>query len=395
MKKITLLSFLILVSISPTLNTLAQDGVSVPTMLTLEVTFYPGRKPAYQTVPGPNAKPSGSWFGLFARTKSLQLPAGASAVEAVRVVSRIEAGGVRVIVSTLSGTKALENEQEVGTYLIHETEKITIEELRRFGIEPFEIRLLRVNPSIAPVPPVILKGVDSVIVLNAMPKETTLPSFRIILRNQSNKNIIGLGVDVVAEGRVQLSSRPRGIEGQPLIPAGKEYWLTVAAPNRAKPASGGYEPTVPSAMEIQIKAAIFDDGTYEGDAETAIAARGNRAGEKMELPRVISLLASALNSSSTNVIERLRDLESRVSSVGSDADPQMLQTLTSEFPGAGNSASSTIKQGMEFSATTIKANLLKEIHQLQNEDPQTLTADFYRMWLSKTRERYEKWLARL
>jgi hypothetical protein len=395
MKKITLLSFLILVSISPTLNTLAQDGVSTPTMLTLEVTFYPGRKPAYQTVPGPNAKPSGSWFGLFARTKSLQLPAGASAVEAVRVVSRIEAGGVRVIVSTLSGTKALENEQEVGTYLIHETEKITIEELRRFGIEPFEIRLLRVNPSIAPVPPVILKGVDSVIVLNAMPKETTLPSFRIILRNQSNKNIIGLGVDVVAEGRVQLSSRPRGIEGQPLIPACKEYWLTVAAPNRAKPASGGYEPTVPSGMEIQIKAAIFDDGTYEGDAETAIAARGNRAGEKMELPRVISLLASALNSSSTNVIERLRDLESRVSSVGSDADPQMLQTLTSEFPGAGNSVSSTIKQGMEFSATTIKSNLLKEIHQLQNEDPQTLTADFYRMWLSKTKERYEKWLARL
>src|SRR6185295_20106380 len=127
-----------------------------------------------------------------------------------------------------------ENEQEVGTYIIHETEKITIEELRRFGIEPFEIRLLRVNPSIAPVPPVILKGVDSLIVLNAMPKETTLPSFRIILRNQSNKNITGLGVDVVADGRVQLSSKPHGIEGQLLIPKGKEYWLTVAAPNRAR-----------------------------------------------------------------------------------------------------------------------------------------------------------------
>jgi len=228
-----------------------------------------------------------------------------------------------------------------------------------------------------------------------MPKETTLPSFRIILRNQSNKNIIGLGVDVVAEGIVQITSRPRGIEGQPLIPAGKEYWLTVTPPNRAKPAPGGYEPTVPSGMEIRIKAAIFDDGTYEGDAETAIAARGNRAGEKMELPRMISLLTSALNSPGTNVIERLRDLESRVSSVGSDAEPQVLQTLTSEFPQAGNSVSSTIKATMEFSATTIKSNLLKEIHQLQNEDPQTLTADSYRTWLSKTRERYEKWLARL
>jgi len=390
MKRITLLSFLILVSIGSTLNTLAQD-VPAPTMLALEVTYYPGRKPAYETVAGPNAKPSGAWFGLFARTNTSQSPASASTVEAVRVVSRVEEAGVRVTVSTLSGTKALENEQEVGTYLIHETEKITIEELRRFGIEPFEIRLLRVNPSIAPVPPVRLKGVDSIMVLNAMPKETTLPSFRIILRNQSNKNIIGLGVDVVAQGRVQLSSRPFGIEGQLLIPAGKEYWLTVAPPNRAQSTSGGYEPTVPSGVEIVIKAAVFDDGTYEGDAETATAVRGYRAGEKMELPKVISLLASALNSPSTSVIESLRDLETRVSSVGSDADRQVLQGLTSGSPEAGR----TIKQTMEFSATTIKSKLLKEIHQLQNEDAQTLTSDLYRAWLSKTKERYEKWLARL
>ena len=395
MKRISLLSFLILFSIGPTLNTFAQDGAPAPTMLTLEVTFYPGRKPAYETVPGPQAKPSGAWFGLFARIESWQSPAGAPPVEAVRVVSRVEADGVRVIVSTLSGSKALENEQQVGTYLIHETEKISIEELRRFGIEPFEIRLIRVNPTVAPVPPVILKGVDSLIVLNAMPKETTLPSFRIILRNQSNKNITGLGVDVVADGRVQLTSKPHGIEGQLLIPKGKEYWLTVAAPNRAQSTPGGYEPTVPSGMEIQIKAVVFDDGTYEGDAETAIAVRGYRAGEKMELPKVISLLGSALNSPNTNVIEGLRDLESQVSSVGSEADLQVLQTLTSEFPKGGSSVSTTIKQTMEFTATTIKTNLLKEIHQLQNDDAQRLNADSYRTWLSKTKERYEKWLARL
>lgn len=96
------------------------------------------------------------------------------------------------------------------------------------------------------MPPVILKGVESVVVINAMAKETTLPSYRIILRNQSNKNIVGLGVDVVAGGRVQITSKPRGIDGQPLIAAGNEYWLTVAAPNRAQPTLGGYIPTSPS-----------------------------------------------------------------------------------------------------------------------------------------------------
>jgi hypothetical protein len=379
----------------PAAKVYAQQDVPAPTRLVLEVTFYPGRKPAYETVPGPDSKPSGAWFGLFGRIGSWQAPAGAMPIEAVRVISRVEGDAVRVTVSTLSGSKALENEQRVGTYLIRETEKISIDDLKRIGIEPFQIKLVRVNPSILPVPPVILRGVESVVVMNSMAKETTLPSYRIILRNQSNKNIIGLGVDVVADGRVQITSKPRGIDGQPLIPAGKEYWLTVAAPNRAQPTLGGYVPSSPSDQQIQIKASVFDDGTYEGDAETAAAVKGYQAGEKMVLPKLIPLLESALNSSNANLTEALKNLESQVSSVGTDADPKIVQTLTAEFPQASGARSGEIKETMEFTATTIKSTLLKEIHMLQNEGAQSLNADLYRTWLSKTRERYEKWLSRL
>jgi hypothetical protein len=373
----------------------AQQDVSPPTRLALEVTFYPGRNPAYSTVPGPDAKPSGAWYALFARVPSWQPPAGAELIEAVRVISRVEGDAVLVTVSTLSGRKALENEQRVGTYLIRETEKISIDDLKRFGIEPFQIKLIRVNPNIPPVPPVILKGVESVVVINSMAKETTLPSYRIILRNQSNKNIVGLGVDVVAGGRVQISSKPRGIDGQPLIAAGKEYWLTVAAPNRAQPTADGYAPTSPSDQQIQIKAAVFDDGTFEGDAETAAAVRGYRAGEKMVLSRLILILENALSSTNTDLTEALRNLDSQISSVGSDADPHIVETLTSELPQASDARRREIKATMEVTATTIKSTLLKEIHTLQNEGAQGLNADLYRTWLSKTRERYEKWLSRL
>jgi hypothetical protein len=381
---------LAIVPIVPAAEVDAQQEVSDPTRLVLEVTFYPGQKPAYETVPGPGSKPSGAWFGWFGRIASWQPPAGAQPIEAVRVISRVEGDAVRVTVSTLSGNKALENEQRVGTYLIRETEKIIIDDLKRFGIEPFQVKLVRVNPTMLPVPPVILKGVESVVVINSMPKETTLPSYRIILRNQSNKNIVGLGVDLVADGKVQLTSKPRGIDGQPLIPAGKEYWLTVAAPNRAQPTTGGYELTSPSNQQILIKASVFDDGTYEGDAETAAVVRGYQAGEKMVLPRLIPLLEAALSSSNGNLTEALKNFEVQVSSVGTDADPQTVKTLTAEFPRTG-----AIKETMEFTATTIKSNLLKEIHLLQNEEAQSLNADLYRTWLTKTKERYEKWLARL
>lgn len=398
MKVIKLFSLFILLTISltvPAANVFAQQNVQAATRLALEVTFYPGRKPAYETVPGPDAKPSGAWFGLFGRIGSWQPPAGTQPIEAVRVISRVEGDAVRVTVSTLSGSKALENEQPVGTYLIRETEKISIDDLKRFGIEPFQIKLVRVNPNIPAVPPVILRGVESVVVINSMAKETTLPSYRIILRNQSNMNIVALGVDVVAGGRVQITYKPHGIDGQPLIPAGKEYWLTVAAPNRAQPTPGGYVPTSPSDQQIQIKACVFDDGTYEGDAETAVAVSGYRAGEKMVLPSLIPLLESALNSSNADLKETLRNLEFQVSSVGTDADPQLVQTLTLEFPPASDARRGEFKATIEFSATTIKSTLLKEIQMLQNEGAQSLNADLYRTWLTKTRERYEKWLSRL
>ena len=379
----------------PGARVIAQQEVSPPTRLALEVTFYPGRNPAYLTVPGPDSKPSGAWYALFAHVASWQPPAGAQQIEAVRVISRVEGDAVLVTVSTLSGSKALENEQRVGTYLIRETEKISIDDLKRFGIEPFQIKLVRVSPNIPPVPPVSLKGVQSLVVINSMAKEATLPSYRIILRNQSNKNIVGLGVDVVSGGRVQITSKPRGIDGQPLIAAGKEYWLTVTAPNRAQPTVDGFVPTSPSDQQIQIKAAVFDDGTYEGDAATAAAVRGYRAGEKMVLPKLIPLLESALNSSNADLTEALKNLQSQVSSVGSDADPQIVQTLTAEFPQASDARRREIKATMEVTATTIKSTLLKEIGTLEKEGAQTLTVDLYRAWLTKTKERYEKWLSRL
>jgi hypothetical protein len=397
MQVIRLFSLFILFAISltvPAAKVFAQQNLQAPTRLALEVTYYPGRTPAYETVPGADSKPSGAWFGLFARTASSQAPAGAQPPEAVRVISQVEGEAVRVTVSILSGSKAWEKEQPVGSYLIRETEKISIDDLRLFGIEPFQIKLVRVNPNVPPVPPVILKGVASVVVINSMPKETTLPSYRIILRNQSNKNIVALGVEVVAAGTLQVTAKPRGIDGQPLIPAGKEYWLTVAAPNRAQPTPGGYVPISPTDQQIVIKAAVFEDGTYEGDAETAVVVRGYQAGEKMVLPKLIPLLESALNSSHADLQEALKNLESQVTPVATDADPQIVRTLSSEFPQVRD-ASREIKETMEFTATTIKTTLLKEIHTLQNEEAQRVTADLYRTWLTKTRERYEKWLSRL
>src|SRR5882724_7076683 len=144
MQRIRLVSLFTLLMISLTVsaaNVFSQQAPSGASRLALEITYYPGRNPTYLNMPGSDSKPSGGWFGFFASIASWQAPAGAPPVEAVRIISRVEGDAVRVTASVLSGSKAFENEQPVGTYLIRETGKIRIEELKNFGIEPFEIKL--------------------------------------------------------------------------------------------------------------------------------------------------------------------------------------------------------------------------------------------------------------
>jgi hypothetical protein len=362
-----------------------------PTRLALEVTFYPGRKPAYQNVPA--GQTQGAWYALFGRISSWRPPVEARVTKAVRIVPLVEADGVRIVVSLLSGEKALENEEQVTSYLIKENEKISTEELKQFGIEPFGIKLIRVAPALTPVPPVILKGVTAIIVMNAEAVDATLPTYKITLFNQSSKNIVGLAVDVVTGDKIEMSGRPREPYGEPLVMAGKNYELRVLAPVRAQEIPGGLEPTTLSNAQILITTAVFDDGTYEGEAESAATIRAFRAGEKMEIPRLIARLDTALNSQLTDVAASLLRLRMEIASASSDADSDLVQGLASEFPQLGKPAPERIKHAMEISATMTKAALLKEIRKMQTEP--TLNANSYRDWLRGKKEKYAQWLARL
>src|SRR5437773_1105691 len=112
--------------------------IAAPTRLALEVVYFPGLAPAYQPVPGPNAKRSGSWFGRFSQTPNWQLPEGALPVEAVKIESQFNGETVDVYVSVLRG-KFHDQEDQVAVCHLGENEKRIVRELKSFGVEPFEI----------------------------------------------------------------------------------------------------------------------------------------------------------------------------------------------------------------------------------------------------------------
>lgn len=372
-------------------RTTAQQVSPSPTRLALEVTYYPGRKPSYQQVSS-STEGSWVWYGLFARIEGSSATGGGSPIKAIHIACRREADAVRVIISVLSGENAPDYKQQIAEYTLRESEKITVEELKQFGIQPFEIKLIRISPNSSPAPPVIFEDIHSLTLVSVQSKDSTIPSYTISLLNNSTRSVVALGVDVVADGRTETTGLPRGKDGKPLMEPGATYELVVQVPLRARQVAGGYEPAAMSGHEIHIKAVLFDDGTSEGDPATATRARGFRESDKRLLLKLVPLLDEALKAPSENIRDDLNTLARAVTSLTRDNESNNSAKPNVRLD-ADKSQAEAHAAGAEVFSPPIIAELLTAIHRLEQKE--SLNENEYRAWLTVTKERYDNWLARL
>ncbi len=389
MTKVRLMQAMLLLAVctlAPRGPVSAQETAAQPTRLALEVNYYPGRPPGYQAIQR-WAEGSWVWYSRFARIDAANTPRNATF--AVHLHSYLEQDKVRVVVSLLSGEKGPENKRQIAEYVLRETEKITVEELRKFGIHPFEIKLIRLAPTLGPVPRVVFKEIQSLLLVKALANDSTLPSFQISLRNQSDKDVMALAVNVTRSANREMTSMPRGVEGSPLIEAGRVKELQIAAPLRGRETIGGYEPFTSANQRIEITTVVFADGTFEGDPSSAASFKSIRASEKAELLRLIPLLENAI-SSTEDIREALNSLERNVrfpsNHTATDRGATKSPTTASGEPGKNQA-------DVETFFPPIRADLVKEIRLLQSDD--RLDKNRYMRWLGFTKKRLERWLARL
>jgi hypothetical protein len=114
----------------------------------------------------------------------------------------------------------------------------------------------------------------------------------------------------------------------------------------------------------------------------------------MIILKLMPLLINAINSTDANIPEGLKKFEAQVSMVSTDAEPEVVQGLMTEFPQLKQSGTFNVKGAIEFGATTTKSNMLKDLRKLQAES-QSLDVNTYRELLGRAKSRYEKWLSGL
>lgn len=361
---------------------------STPTGLSLEVTYWKGDAPAYQVVP------NNAWYARFRRTGSSNPSADSLPVQAVNIAARMEGDAVRVVVSVHVGKKLFERQDPVGSYLLRENERVAVNELTAFGLEPFEIALVRVARGSVPLPSVTSMA-RSVEVIDVQPVEATFPTCKLTLLNTSGKNISALYVETFVNGTRRTSSMPHNQNGETLIAAGATYEFRRQLNNFARPTGGSYTPETPPDQAVVIKTAVFEDGTYEGDAATAAEYRGFVLGQRTQLARLVALYQKALESTESDAQTVLIKLREQVNSLSTRAEPKALDKLLSDFSMVADCDKANVKSAVEITAFDLKKDALKGIDEFRQKQDAAVDKEAMRAWLSVDRDKYQRWLNRL
>ena len=366
----------------------AQPVSSSPSQLALEVHFYPGEPPAYQRITQSTAQ--GAWYSRFHQIKATganDLP-----VNAVDIKPALTDSGIRVSVSVLFG-ELHEKQKAVGTYTIHEGEKIKIQELTQFGVDPFIISAVNFSPQLFDLPEFISKA-KSIDYIGIQPTVSTMPAFRVAVRNLSSKNVRAIQIRTLKGGESQLSLLPQGKEGAPLIQPGNAFEFDARVATRPNATPTGYTQVTLPGQVIEVVTAIFDDGSFEGEPEPALVYGAILRGEKIQLARVIDLFQQTINDNQADPSVRIETLKRNIATLNLEADPALAPEIIAEFGQPTKTTAQELKGPIEIGMNTISSHAVNMTKQFQLRNPRPETSGVDR-WLATVKQRYEDWLRRL
>jgi hypothetical protein len=315
------------------------------------------------------------------------------AVSVLKVEFWLEQGAVRLEVlaylgETAPGSRPPDWQKlqqiKIASRLVHEGETITLDETKRVGVEPFQIRIARANPwSVGP--PEIVNNTQALTVEGTTEQR---PAYIVRLRNVSAKNITAIQWYGVANDRRLGGSGQRGAR---LIPAGKLFQIYQRFASSDEGSSGQSKSELLTRRQIVIAAVLFDDGSFEGEPDAAAGMAAQWTGESLQLSRLRQLLKSVSANADEDQTTRLTKLKADITGLNTDVDPAVTTKLLTHFPGVSEDMRQRritieLKAGLMFA----KDNLLREIQRFEFQRAHTPDAKDLGTWLTETITKYEK-----
>ena len=215
------------------------------------------------------------------------------------------------------------------------------------------------------------------------------PAYIVSVRNVSHKLITAIHWYGVENG---LKGGGSGISGAPIIPPGRSFVFHAHfsfTEDKARPESPDKEPA--SRREIVIAVVVFDDGTFEGEADMAAETIANMTGMRIQNMRVIRLLKRLAPASGSDQTLVLKNLKRDISRLSEDVDEHLVAELRSRFAEASDDVRNRrIKEEVANGLRFVKIDLLHEIERFEfRRENSPADADF-ESWLKELMERFGK-----
>ncbi|HLL74169.1 MAG TPA: hypothetical protein VK421_02810 [Pyrinomonadaceae bacterium] len=338
-------------------------------------------------------------------------PANAPRLTAVRIDTDYEGDAVRINLSVVfddswppdaPGPKYGRKVQAVASYLAREGESVRLEELARFGVEPMTLRVVQARPRPAEVPPLastpqVVNNLKAVQVVG-FHRDASAPNvYKLRLHNVSGKGIAAMSfrnVDDGGGGTITSLGRP----ARPLVAPGdvNEMPFNFTVNRRQTPQGETHDAERPRTLVVTT--AVFDDGTYEGEAEMAAGIIARWRGDETQRARILPLLRAPLAAPSL-AASALDKLKSEVESLRIDADPAAVAELAAKFPTLardeaarreGRDAVALLSSQMMEGFRSARESALYRIREWEEERARAPEAFDFRARLAAFVERLEK-----
>jgi len=300
--------------------------------------------------------------------------------------------------------------EHLGTYSTALGKSIAFQDLNRFGFEPVFIKVVTAkNHDEVP-----LKVENKTNAIKALSVSEINGSCLLTIKNVSSKKIIALTVrmpldggrsNLQVDGSVPIAVSLLGNEsspatriksqsytaiewrhGQGVFAPGQEYRLMLPVTRTGNITAQGYAPDE-NPSRIIVTGLVFDDSTFEGDADTALRLTAERTGTTIQINHVLTMLQAALDDHHREDFEVLDNLWLKGSELKEDPDKKTLGQITKGFPPLSKMQKVELKFWIYSAMEGVKRSILIDIRRYQTQQGRP-NPDF-RSWLSSLKTRYE------
>ena len=235
--------------------------------------------------------------------------------------------------------------ETLGTWSAGLNQSIHLDALARVGVAPVTLTIVTALPEHPWWPETISKAPSLQMDYAPDDREFSL----ITIHNFSRKPVIGVRITAPMDDGSESTSKDVGLYSG--IAPGKAYEMRLFVPGARRKQDGSWIDASPTSTLV-LEAAIFADGSYEGDPQIAAEMDAREIGDRAEAQRLNILVAPILadtKSSKDTSIARILDI---IDQLPITPDAQMIARLRTLFPDLSQQdlekASQALSRGMSL-----------------------------------------------